>query len=71
MPFRKADLPEADVVFCYLFSDVMKPLSKKLRSELKTGAVVVSCIFALPDWHADIEIRAIDPDNHQSSRRCF
>ena len=46
--FWKADLSEADVVFCYLFPDVMKDLALKLRSELKPGAVVVSCNFDLP-----------------------
>jgi trans-aconitate methyltransferase len=47
--FWKADLSFADVVFCYLFPDVIKQLSEKLRSELKPGAVIVSCNFALPD----------------------
>jgi SAM-dependent methyltransferase len=61
--FWKADLSEADVVFCYLFPDVMKPLSEKLRSELKPGAVVVSCNFALPDWHAEQVLRPNNP-NH-------
>lgn len=61
--FWKADLSEADVVFCYLFPDVMKTLSEKLRSELKPGAVVVSCNFALPDWHADQVLRPNNP-NH-------
>lgn len=48
--FWAADLSDADVVFCYLFPDVMKVLSFKLRSELKPGAIIVSCNFALPDW---------------------
>ena len=46
--FWQANLRDADVVFCYLFPDVMKALSNKLRSELKPGTVVVSCNFALP-----------------------
>ena len=46
--FWTADLSEADVVFCYLFPDVMKDLASKLQSDLKPGAVVVSCNFDLP-----------------------
>jgi trans-aconitate methyltransferase len=48
--FWKADLSAADVVFCYLFPDVMVRLSEKLRRELKPGATVVSCNFELPGW---------------------
>jgi SAM-dependent methyltransferase len=61
--FWRADLSQADVVFCYLFPDVMKKLSEKLRSELKPGAVVVSCNFALPDWHAWCIVHPNNP-NH-------
>lgn len=46
--FWKADLSEADVVFCYLFPDVMKRLADKLRAELRPGTLVASCNFALP-----------------------
>jgi SAM-dependent methyltransferase len=60
--FWRANLSEADVVFCYLFPDVMKNLSEKLRSELKCGAVVVSCNFALPDWHAQRILRPNNPN---------
>ena len=45
--FWTADLSEADVVFCYLFPDVMRDLSTKLKSNLKPGAVIVSCKFDL------------------------
>jgi SAM-dependent methyltransferase len=48
--FWKADLRDADVVFCYLFPDVMKRLAGKLESELRPGARVVSCNFPLPGW---------------------
>ena len=46
--FWEADLSQADVVFCYLFPDVMKKLAAKLATGLKPGAVVVSSHFALP-----------------------
>lgn len=48
--FWKADLGEADLVFCYLFPDILVPLAEKARLELKAGAVLVSCNFPLPDW---------------------
>ncbi len=46
--FWKADLSEADVVFCYLYPDVMKRLAAKLFAGLKPGAIVVSSNFTLP-----------------------
>jgi len=48
--FMKADLSEADVVFCYLFPDVMKRLAIKLRAELRPGTFVASCNFAFPGF---------------------
>ena len=47
--FWKAKITQADVIFCYLFPDVLKALSTKLKKELKPGAVIASCNFALPD----------------------
>jgi trans-aconitate methyltransferase len=46
--FWEADLTGADVVFCYLYPDVMKKLAAKLQSGLKPGAIVVSSNFPLP-----------------------
>jgi len=48
--FWGADLSEADVVFCYLFPDVMRDLASKLKANGKPGAVVVSCNFDLPGF---------------------
>ena len=48
--FWQADLSEADVVFCYLYPDVMKRLASKLAEGLKPGAVVVSSNFLLPGF---------------------
>lgn len=48
--FWPVDLSNADVVFCYLFPDVMRKLSDKLKTELKPGAVIVSCNFVLPGF---------------------
>lgn len=55
--FFLEELPLADVIFCYLFPDVMKDLAEKLRSELKPGTLVVSCNFALPTFTAERVLR--------------
>ena len=55
--FWSVDLSGADVVFCYLFPDVMKDLAAKLESDLKPGAVVVSCNFDLPGFSPDQVLR--------------
>ena len=55
--FYQFDLSKADVVFCYLFPDVMKKLSKKIKSDLKKGAIFVSCNFELPGFVPDKTLR--------------
>lgn len=55
--FFAADLAEADVVFSYLFTDVMNDLATKLKSDLKPGTVVVSCNFALPGFNPELILR--------------
>ena len=49
--FWSEDFREADVVFCYLFPDVMKRLATKLEAELRPGTRVVSCNFCVPGWN--------------------
>lgn len=48
--FWKMNLSNADVVFCYLFPDVMASLAEKLAAELRPGTRVISCNFPLPGW---------------------
>jgi trans-aconitate methyltransferase len=55
--FWGADLSEADVVFCYLFPDVMRDLAAKLKANGKPGAVVVSCNFDLPGFMPEQVLR--------------
>jgi trans-aconitate methyltransferase len=57
--FWSQNLAEADVVFCYLFPDVMQKLSAKLKAELKPGTLVVSCNFALPGFN---RLRMLRPE---------
>jgi SAM-dependent methyltransferase len=55
--FWEADLSDADVVFCYLYPDVMKKLAAKLIDGLKPGAIVVSSNFSLPGWVSSKTLR--------------
>ncbi|MBT8490727.1 MAG: class I SAM-dependent methyltransferase [Deltaproteobacteria bacterium] len=48
--FWNVHIGDADVIFCYLFPDVMKRLAQKLENELKPGTRVISCNFPLPGW---------------------
>lgn len=48
--FWSKDLSDADVVFCYLFPDLMERLALKLHRELRPGCRVVSCNFPLSGW---------------------
>ncbi len=56
--FWKTDLSEADIVFCYLFPDLMERLREKLSQELKAGAKVISCNFEIPGWKPEKIVRA-------------
>ncbi len=62
--FWKEDLRHADVIFCYLFPDVMERLAKKLEAELHPGSKVVSCNFPLPGWYP-FQVLHPDSERHQ------
>ena len=59
--FWSVDLAEADLVFCYLFPDILVPLEAKARRELRPGALLVSCNFPLPEWKAERVLATNDP----------
>lgn len=48
--FKKYDLSDADVVFCYLLPDTMVRLAPKFAKELKPGARLVSYAFNIEGW---------------------
>ena len=48
--FWAADLSDANIVFCYLYPDVMQKLSQKLKADLKAGTTIVSCNFGVPGF---------------------
>jgi trans-aconitate methyltransferase len=45
-----ADLGDADIVYAYLWYDIMPPLEKKLLKELKRGAIVITNTSNFPTW---------------------
>ncbi len=49
--FWRADISSADVVFVYLLPWRMDALARKLKRELKPGAIVVSNSFIFPNWN--------------------
>ena len=44
------DLRDADIVYTYLWYDLMPPLEEKLRKELKPGAIVITNTSKFPAW---------------------
>jgi SAM-dependent methyltransferase len=48
--FFKANLGDADYIFCFLICDEMTRLEKKLQDELKKGALVISNTFSFKNW---------------------
>jgi len=53
--FWNVNIQDADVVFCYLFPDVMGKLAQKLEAELRPGTRVISCNFPIPGWrHSEV-----------------
>jgi hypothetical protein len=57
--FWRQNLAFADIVFCYLYPDVMQRLAAKLQSELRPGTLIASCNFPLPGFEP---IRVIRPE---------
>lgn len=48
--FFKSDLSRADLIFCYLYPEIMEKLSPKFQKELKPEARIVSYCFQIPGW---------------------
>lgn len=55
--FYNVDLSNADVVFTYLFPNVMGKLKAKFENELRPGARVISYAFKVPGWTAQERIQ--------------
>lgn len=48
--FWNEAIDTADVVFCYLFPDVMAKLASKIKAEAKPGVMIVSFNFPIPEF---------------------
>ncbi len=64
--FWKEDIRDADIVFCYLFPDVMWMLREKFSKELKDGARVISCNFMIPGWKPEKILTFYHPVHNDS-----
>jgi len=58
--FKKVELSNASVLFCYLFPGGMFSLHEKLNRELSNEILIVSNTFALPSCHPTKIIRLKD-----------
>jgi len=58
----KADLSQADYIFCYLITTQMAKLETKLQQELKPGALIISNTFKFKNWPIEKEI-VVNPKN--------
>jgi len=59
--FLEVDLSPYNVVFCYLFPDLLLDLAPKLKRELAPGSIVISCNFSLPGWAPIKVLKVVDP----------
>ena len=48
--FYKENLSNADLIFCFLLTDVMPKVQKQLEKQLKKGAKVISFAFSIKAW---------------------
>lgn len=47
--FRKINLNDAKVIYCYLFPGILEVLANKFNKELSKGAIVLSMCFKIPN----------------------
>jgi len=59
--FMQADLSHYDLIFCYLFPDVMPRVAEKIRREARPGTIVISANFPLPGFVPEKVLRVEDP----------
>ncbi|HFC98721.1 MAG TPA: class I SAM-dependent methyltransferase [Thermosulfurimonas dismutans] len=59
--FMQADLSGYDLIFCYLFPDVLPRLEEKIRREARPGTFIVSANFPLPGLKPQKVLHLDDP----------
>jgi len=55
--FKRHDLSDADVIFCYLLPETLSKLEPKLSRELKKGTRVISYAFPIAPWQEKLKIK--------------
>ncbi len=48
--FRKKDISDADVIFCYLMPHTLAASIPKFKKELRPGTKIISYAFKIGDW---------------------
>jgi len=61
----KTDLSQADILYTYLWYDIMPPLEQKLQKELKPGALVITNTSSFPNWKP---IKTIEPEKRSEQK---
>lgn len=61
----KVNLSQADILYTYLWYDVMPPLEQKLQKELKPGALVITNTSSFPNWKP---IKTIEPEKRSEQK---
>jgi len=49
----KVNLEKADIIYAYLWYDLMPDLEKKLKNELKKGAIIITNTSSFPNWQPE------------------
>lgn len=62
----RANIRNADIIYCYLFPELMKRLEGKLKEELRYDALVIANTFPLPNWRPK---EIVITDNKDSSHK--
>lgn len=57
--FKKVDLSEYNVIFCYLLDNYLNSLKEKFDKELKPGTKIISYSFSIKNWHKPEKIEKI------------
>lgn len=66
--FMRADLADADVLYCYLLPHFMASVWRKLSVECKPGTLLYSYAFAIPDVEP---IRVLQPQDTEKTGKKF
>lgn len=66
--FKKVDLSDYEIIFCYLLEGALSDLREKLIKELNPNGKIISYGFPLKSWSGKEKTIYADPDNHHKDR---